>query len=263
MPERPDSARPDPADALGEVLAKEIARTTHESRGMRRKRGRRGLLLQTAAWTLTTLCVFSVLPILALRWVDPPTTAFMLIDPAATVQWQWVPRSEIADSMALAAIAAEDQRFMRHWGIDAGAIRQAIAEAETDGRLRGASTITQQTVKNLFLAPTRSWVRKAVEAWLAVWMDLLLGKDRILEIYLNVIELGPGVYGVEAAAQRFFGVPASRLNREQAALLAAVLPAPGRLNAGRPSAYVRQRQQWILGQMEQLGQPHIPPATAR
>jgi monofunctional glycosyltransferase len=153
---------------------------------------------------------------------------------------------------ARAVIAAEDQRFFEHHGIDFQSIERALDEHESGDDLRGASTITQQVAKNVFLWPGRSFVRKALEAYFALLIEALLPKQRILEVYLNVAELGPGVFGVEAAARRYFGTSAARLTETQAALLAAVLPNPRRLSAERPSAYVRGRQAWVLGQMALL-----------
>lgn len=205
------------------------------------------------------LCVLlaaaaSLLPVVALRWLPVPVTAFMLLDPAPPPRdYRWTPWESISPQAALAVIAAEDQRFLLHSGFDFAAIDQALEAAERGRRLRGASTISQQLARNLFLWPGRSWPRKALEAWFTGWIELLWPKRRILEVYLNVAEFGPGVWGVEAASRRYFGRPAVRLNREQAALLAAVLPNPKRYRVAAPSAFVRQRQRWILGQMTALG----------
>ncbi len=153
--------------------------------------------------------------------------------------------------MALAVIAAEDQKFPEHWGFDVDAIETALgSEGE---RMRGASTLSQQTAKNLFLWDGRSWVRKGLEAGLTVGIETVWTKRRILTVYLNIAEFGQGTFGVEAAAQRYFHKPASRLTIAEAALLAAVLPNPIRFRADAPSGYVRQRQQWIMRQMRQLG----------
>ena len=155
--------------------------------------------------------------------------------------------------MPLAVVASEDQRFPHHAGVDFEAIRQALSEYRAGEGLRGASTITQQTAKNLFLWNGRSFVRKAVEAGLAVVIDGLWPKQRILEVYLNVAEFGPGIYGVEAASQAYFDKPARHLTEYQAALLAAVLPNPKVLRVNAPSTYVRERVVWIQGQIAQLG----------
>ena len=201
------------------------------------------------------LCVvLSVGAVLSLRWVDPPITAVMLLQPgpAREIDYTWVGRDSIAWDAARAVIASEDQRFADHHGIDFVSLDRAL-EAYSDGDgLRGASTITQQVAKNVFLWQGRSFVRKALEAYFAVLLELCLTKERILEIYLNVAEFGPQVFGVEAAAQAYFGTSASALDLEQAALLAAVLPNPRRLLAARPSDYVRERQAQIVQEVELL-----------
>ncbi len=192
--------------------------------------------------------------VLALRWVAPPLTAVMLEQPMslAELEYRWVGRDAITSSAARAAMAAEDQRFLDHHGIDLVSLDRALEDYRDGDGLRGASTITQQVAKNLFLWQGRSFVRKALEAYFALVIELLWSKQHILETYLNIAEFGPGVFGVEAAAQRFFGVPASRLTAPQAALLAAVLPNPRRFSVARPSPYVRSRQEWILTQMRLL-----------
>ena len=203
----------------------------------------------------------TILPLLVLAVVPPPISAFMLHQLARNVasgewrlpEYRWVPAERISDHLALAVIAAEDQRFPSHFGLDLDAIRRAADHNARGGSVRGASTITQQTAKNLFLWPGRSWLRKGLEAWIALWMEALLSKARILELYLNLAQFGDNVYGAEAASRHYFGVSAARLDSAQAALLAAVLPNPVRYRVEAPSAHVRSRQQWILGQMRQLG----------
>ena len=166
----------------------------------------------------------------------------------------WVSMDEIFPWMGLAVIAAEDQKFPQHWGFDVGAIEKALAHNErNESRMRGASTLSQQTAKNLFLWDGRSWVRKGFEAGLTLGIETVWSKKRILTVYLNIAEFGEGIFGVEAAAQRYFNKPASRLTASEAALLAAVLPNPIRFKASAPSGYVRSRQAWILRQMRQLG----------
>jgi monofunctional biosynthetic peptidoglycan transglycosylase len=155
-------------------------------------------------------------------------------------------------SLSYAVVAAEDQTFPEHFGFDLKSIRQAL-DAHDDGeRLRGASTITQQVAKNVFLWSGRSFVRKGLEAYFTVLLEVFLPKDRILEIYLNVAEFGPGIYGVEAAAGTYFAKRAARVTDAEAALLAAVLPAPQSSSVLRPSGYLRERQRWILTQMRRL-----------
>lgn len=201
------------------------------------------------------LCVvLSVAAVLALRWVDPPVTAVMLLQPGpiGEIYYAWVDRDAIAWDAARAVIASEDQRFADHHGIDFVSLDRAIeAYADGDG-LRGASTITQQVAKNLFLWQGRSFVRKALEAYFAVLLELFLPKERILELYLNVAEFGPNVFGVEAAADQYFHTNARALDLDQAALLAAVLPNPQRLLAAKPSDYVRERQVEIESEVQLL-----------
>ncbi|TYF52605.1 monofunctional biosynthetic peptidoglycan transglycosylase [Enterobacter hormaechei] len=166
----------------------------------------------------------------------------------------WVGMDEISPWMGLAVIAAEDQKFPEHWGFDVAAIEKALDHNERhENRVRGASTLSQQTVKNLFLWDGRNWVRKGLEAGLTLGVETVWSKKRILTVYLNIAEFGDGVFGVEAASQRYFGKPASRLTMSEAALLAAVLPNPLRFKASAPSGYVRSRQAWIMRQMRQLG----------
>ena len=220
---------------------------------------------RVAGAALLALLGVTILPILALRVLPPPTSAFMVQQCARNMmagewrfpEYHWVPAERMAPSLALAVVAAEDQRFPFHFGLDLQAIRQAADHNARGGQVRGASTLTQQVAKNLFLWPGRSWLRKGMEAWLAVWMELLLPKARILELYLNLAQFGDNVYGAEAASERYFGVPAARLDPARAALLAAVLPNPVHYRIDLPSAYVRSRQGWILGQMRQLGPDYL------
>lgn len=168
------------------------------------------------------------------------------------LQHQWVPFEQISSAMKQAVVAAEDQKFPDHYGFDTAAIEKALAYNSKGQKVRGASTISQQSAKNVFLWTGRSWFRKGLELVFTGLIELVWGKERILEVYLNSVEFGPGVFGVEAAAQQFFQKPASKLSRHQAALLAAVLPNPLRFKVQSPSPYVYKRQQWILKQMRQL-----------
>jgi monofunctional biosynthetic peptidoglycan transglycosylase len=196
----------------------------------------------------------SLLLILPLRWFDPATSAFMLQDDSGRdpLLHTWVAWPQLGSSMPLAVVAAEDQRFATHFGLDINAIRKSIDAGKRGHRLRGASTISQQLAKNLFLTPSRSMVRKGVEAWLTVVIEICLPKQRILEIYVNIVELGPGIYGVGAASHHYFRKSPAALSDREAALLAAVLPNPVQLKVNAPSPYVRERQRWILGQMQRL-----------
>jgi len=168
-------------------------------------------------------------------------------------EYDWVDLRHISAAAALAVVASEDQLFPSHSGFDFNSIHEAVEAHERGRRLRGASTISQQVAKNLFLWPGRSFVRKGLEAWFTVLIEALWPKERILEVYLNVIELGRGIFGVEAAAHRYFHKSAASLTRPEAALFAAVLPNPQRLHVDNPSHYVLERQDWILGQMRTLG----------
>jgi monofunctional biosynthetic peptidoglycan transglycosylase len=203
------------------------------------------------------LVAFVVALMVLLRFVPPPTTAFMLGCDHRPVQQDWVPWSRIAPAAALAVVAAEDQKFPDHWGFDFEAIDRALDHNQRARRVHGASTISQQTAKNLFLWSGRSYVRKALEAGFTLLLEGLWPKRRILEVYLNVAQFGPDVFGVQAAAQRYFGKPAARLSRHEAALLAAVLPNPERLHVDRPSAYVLERADDIEQQMGQLGADYL------
>ena len=198
---------------------------------------------------------------LPLRWIDPPGSAFMLIERVTSsheIKHHWVPLNEISPELALAVIAAEDQNFPNHYGFDLREIRAAVEFHRQGGRLRGASTISQQLARNLYLWPHRSWARKGLELWFTMPLELFLPKQRVLEIYLNVVEFGVGIYGAEAAAQHHFGKSARALTRAEAALLASVLPAPKHLDASRPGEYLIERQRWVMGQMNNLGLGWLP-----
>jgi monofunctional biosynthetic peptidoglycan transglycosylase len=224
-------------------------------------------------WVFTLLAGFFLLtavPVLALRWLPVPTSAVMMQRTLEEREWQhyrWTGLEYMAADVALAVIAAEDQKFPDHYGFDLQAIRKALTHNARGGQLRGASTLTQQVARNLFLWQGRSWIRKGLEAWMTALIEALWPKQRILEVYLNIAETGHQTFGVEAAAQRFLGTSAARLTRQQAALIAAVLPSPNRLHIARPSAYVLERRDHILQQMEALGGVsylrEILPAPAR
>lgn len=201
------------------------------------------------------IALFSVVPVpFSAVMVERQIGAWLQGDFGYVAHSDWVSMDEISPWMGLAVIAAEDQTFPDHWGFDVAAIEKALSHNErNENRIRGASTLSQQTVKNLFLWDGRSWLRKGLEAGLTVGVETVWSKKRILTVYLNIAEFGDGVFGVEAAAQRYFGKPASRLTQSEAALLAAVLPNPLRFKVAAPSGYVRSRQAWILRQMRQLG----------
>lgn len=214
--------------------------------------------------TLLAVVVVTVVPVLALRWIPPPTSAFMVEKRLAhlfpgkdrkTIRYRWVDWGSISPDMRVAAVAAEDQNFPHHWGFDVESILDALQKQGKKRRLRGASTITQQVARNLFLWPGRSYVRKGLEAYFTILIEFLWPKRRILEVYLNVVEFGDGTYGVSAAARTFFGKRPAHLTRQEAALLAAVLPNPVRFDVRRPSDYVQERVRWIEEQVAQLGGP--------
>ncbi|ASV57109.1 Monofunctional biosynthetic peptidoglycan transglycosylase [Lelliottia jeotgali] len=201
------------------------------------------------------IALFSILPVpFSAVMVERQLGAWLTGDFSYVAHSDWVSMDEISPWMGLAVIAAEDQKFPDHWGFDISSIEKALAHNErNENRVRGASTLSQQTAKNLFLWDGRSWVRKGLEAGLTLGMETVWSKKRILTVYLNIAEFGDGVFGVEAAAQRYFHKPASRLTISEAALLAAVLPNPIRFKANAPSGYVHSRQAWIMRQMRQLG----------
>lgn len=166
---------------------------------------------------------------------------------------QWRNWDQISPNLLLAVIASEDQNFPNHFGIDFAAINQALSSHSRNGKLRGASTISQQLVKNLYLWSARSLWRKGIEAYFTILLEVLITKKRILEVYVNIAEFGDGIYGVEAASAFHFKTSAKNLSINQASLLAATLPSPRKLSASHPSAYLRKRSQWVQGQMKQLG----------
>ncbi len=199
-----------------------------------------------------------ILLVIFLKFVNPPIWGWKIARtlsppegyPAHTAH-TWVPLSQINPNMPLAVIASEDQNFPYHFGVDFNALFSVLSEKGAPSR--GASTITQQTAKNVFLFPSHTYVRKAYELYLALLLELIWGKERIMEVYLNVIEFGPGLYGVEAASEHYYGHSAKHLTRTQAARLAVVLPNPYRIKPVPLTEYVRQRSQWILRQMNNLG----------
>lgn len=232
---------------------------------MKQARQRRVRQLLVVAGILLLLPAVVLLP---LRWLSPPFTAYMLrVHLQAwqadggddSIHYHWIDIADMASCMPLAVVAAEDQTFPFHRGFAWAGLRDALVDNlnGTGDGVRGASTISQQTAKNLFLWPGRSYVRKAIEGYITLWLELLWSKRRILETYLNIAQFGDRVFGVGAAAKRLFDKPAAQLSRNQCAALAAVLPAPDSLNAAAPSAYVRRRIRWIRQQMRQLGSGYL------
>lgn len=215
------------------------------------------LLTQIFLWFL----LVSVLWVLAYRFLNPPITLLMVLrnierkanGKPVKLEKEWVDFEHIADNMKRAAVSAEDQLFLQHIGFDVKAIEKAFATNKKGRKLKGGSTISQQTAKNVFLWPGRSWVRKGFEAYFTLLIEMMWSKERILEVYLNVIEMGDGIYGVEAAARRFYGKSSSKLSRSQAALIAACFPNPRKWSPENPTRYIKHRQYLIMRNMRRLG----------
>lgn len=214
--------------------------------------------------TLLLLLVIAVLLVISLRRLNPPTSAFMMSarveafldgEHNYTTRYQWVDLENISPQMALAVIASEDQQFPFHAGFDFKSIRAAVRSNAEGHKVRGASTISQQVAKNLFLWSGRGYFRKGLEAGFTLLIEWCWPKERILEMYLNIAQFGPGIYGVQAAAQQYFHKDAKHLNRVESAELAAVLPSPLRLHPNVATHYLIERREWILGQMSNLGGP--------
>ena len=199
----------------------------------------------------------SVFIILLMRWVNPFGSMLMVERKIAhwniTQQRTWKDWDQISDNIKIAVIAAEDQNFADHWGFDFKAINRALIYNQKNRKIRGASTITQQVAKNIFLWPSRSWIRKGIESWFTVWIELIWSKQRTLEIYLNSVEWGEGIFGIEAASRHYFNVSANQLTPHQASLLAATLPNPRKWNPANPNDRIKKKAEWIRQQMTNLG----------
>lgn len=231
-------------------------------RRYRPPRSLRQRILRRLALVPVALAVLSILATASLRWLDPPTTAFMLRDEMQAraagrddyrLRHYWVNWEHISPAARIAVVAAEDQRFLSHSGFDLESIAEAVHQRAKSGRVRGASTISQQVAKNLFLWPAQSFLRKGVEAYFTSLIEFFWPKQRILEVYLNVAQFGEGIFGIEAASITYFCKTADELTSREAATLAAVLPDPVDLRVDRPSPYVRSRSRWILSQVAMLG----------
>jgi monofunctional biosynthetic peptidoglycan transglycosylase len=223
----------------------------------------RWLAIAAGAWI-----ALSVFAVTTMRFVHPVTSAFMVErrisalvsgERGFSLQYRWTPWDRVSKQLPIALVAAEDQKFPFHHGFDVEAIQDAIADAEEGDRLRGASTISQQVAKNLFLWSGRSFVRKGLEAYFTVLIEALWPKRRILEVYVNIAEFGDGIYGAGAASERFFRKTPAELDARESALLAAVLPNPRRLRVDHPTGYVARRADWIERQAAQLGGPAYLP----
>jgi monofunctional glycosyltransferase len=215
----------------------------------------KGLLMLVYAFILS-----SILGVFIYRWVNTNITMLMVIrhyenlfdGKSASIQKDWVSINNISPNMVLAAVAAEDSKFLSHWGFDFELIKEAMKHNQRSTRIKGASTISQQTAKNIFLWPRRSWVRKGFEAYFTIIMETLWPKKRIMEVYLNIVEFGKEVYGVEEASQKFYRKPALRLNRFEAAMLTTVLPRPSVRNPSNPSSYMYRYQERVLWGMSSI-----------
>jgi len=205
--------------------------------------------------------VFSLLLVIIFKWAPVPVTPLMVIrkfehsqkDKSSGWKHVWVPIDKISKNVQLAVICSEDQNFLNHHGFDVEAIKKAMENNQKNRKLKGASTISQQTAKNVFLWPQRSWLRKGLEAYFTFLIELIWSKERIMEVYLNSIEMGKGIYGVEAASQYWFKKSASRLSQQEAAAIAAILPNPRVYRANPATNYIQSRKQWIIRQMGYFG----------
>jgi len=203
------------------------------------------------------LILFSLFMVLLFKWVPIPFTPLMAIryfeNPEENIQHSWVAREDISLHLQLGVIASEDQNFVKHNGFDVEAIEKAIEDNKKGKRVRGASSISQQTAKNVFLWPGRNWLRKGLEVYFTFLIETFWSKERILEVYLNSIEMGRGIYGAEAAAQHWFNKSAANLSVYEAAAIAAILPNPREYSANPASNYINRRKNWIVGQMQNYG----------
>lgn len=247
-------AAPRKSTARKPAATKSPAETSSSKKSFRRRLAWWSLKSGTIAALL--FAVVSGVWIGTYRYVNPPLTPLMVlrnVQDEEDVRKRWRDYDEISGEFLLAVVAAEDQLFFQHNGFDFKQIRAAIETRLDGGRLRGGSTISQQVAKNVFLWPGRSWIRKGLEVWFTAGIELCWSKERILEVYVNIAEMGEGIYGVEAAARHYYHKPASDLTRAESALLAAVLPAPRDRSPVRPTDYLRTRQTWIMKQMHNLG----------
>ncbi|WP_163518004.1 monofunctional biosynthetic peptidoglycan transglycosylase [Gelidibacter japonicus] len=207
--------------------------------------------------TLLWLLVIPIIGVVVFKWVPVPATPLMVIryfeqkgaDKETIWKHDWVPIDEISKNLQLAVICSEDQNFLSHNGFDLKAIEKAFDSNQKSERVRGGSTISQQTAKNVFLWPERSWLRKGMETYVTFWIELIWSKERIMEVYLNSIEMGNGIYGAEAASQFWFKKPASKLSKSEAAAIAAILPRPLKYRANPLTKYIASRKLWIMKQM--------------
>ncbi len=219
------------------------------------------LIFRIILWSAIVFFGFTIGWVLLYKWVNPPITLFQMVDRAKVEEcayhYQWVDGEKISTNLKLAVVSSEDNHFMSHNGFDWEAIEKAQQYNATHKKQRGASTISQQTAKNVFLWPARSWLRKGLEAYFTVLIEFFWSKERILEMYLNVIEMGPCTYGVGAASGLYFDTTADKLTKEQAALIASCLPNPKKFKLERPSAYMQKRKRKIMKLMKLLGDDYF------
>ncbi|MCC5943111.1 MAG: monofunctional biosynthetic peptidoglycan transglycosylase [Balneolaceae bacterium] len=220
---------------------------------------RPGFYVATLTGAVVLVLLTLILSVVSLRWINPPATSFTLQEDWTEIEADrynlrdyWVPADDIPIHMKWAVVASEDQLFWEHRGFDVESIREAWEQRQTGERSRGASTISQQVAKNLYLWPAHSFFRKGIEAGITVLIELFWPKERIIEVYLNIAEFGPGIYGIGKASEHFFDRSATELTPEHAARMAAVLPSPKRMRVNPPSPYAAERSRWILRQMTQL-----------
>ncbi len=220
------------------------------------------LFFKTVKIAVLAFFVLSFLAVLSLRWLHPVTSSFMIQRQMEAwlngkekfeLQYDWIGYQKISPYLKVAVITSEDQRFAEHWGFAFEQIKKAVNNYLNGGELRGASTISQQTAKNLFLYPAQNFFRKGLEAYFTLLMELLLSKERILEIYLNIVAFGDGIYGAKVAANRYFHTSPASLTKIQSALMVTALPNPDEYNLANPSSYMTQRQNWVLQYMRYLG----------
>lgn len=220
------------------------------AKGKKRKR-----LLKILLWFLLVFIIITVLPVFFYKFVHPPVTPLMVLRGFETdkkTDYQWIPIEKMSPNLFQAALAAEDDTFMKHHGFDFRAIKLAYESNQKSKRTKGGSTISQQTAKNVFLWPHRDFVRKGLEAWFTVLIEFIWGKERIMETYMNVVEFGPGVYGVEAASLKYFNKHAAKLSKYEAASLISVLPNPNIYKVLKPSAYTQRYRGAIMRRMDRI-----------
>ncbi len=221
--------------------------------------------IKTVSFAAILFILFSIIEVIGFRFINPPFTPLMVIRyfqhdkkyGDRKIEKQWKNLDEISPNMVLAVVSAEDNNFPTHFGVDWQAIKKAQERNKKGKRIHGGSTITQQTAKNVFLVPNRSYIRKAFELYYTYLIEIFWSKERIMEVYLNVVELGRGVYGVEAASQKYFKTSAKKLTRSQAALITTALPSPRKRNLAKPSNYMYQYQTRVLGLMNMIGKVEL------